>query len=143
MKKIITILLFLSPVLLIAQQTDQQQLLTRIKELNDAVFIQRDSLKLLAITDANLTYGHSGGKIENKAEMVHNAMVSKTTYSDFVMEEPTVMIEGNVGISRQVLKAKSYDAQGKEGVLHLNVLQTWIKKGRDWFLLARQAVKLP
>ncbi len=142
MKKFLIILLTFFSLTAIAQGKAEQKILQQIKALNGAIFVNRDSVVLAGLVDEKVTYGHSGGKIENKAEMVHNAMVSPTTYKDFGMSEVSIYVEGKTAIVRHVLKAKSFDAAGKEGVLHLNVLQTWIKKNKQWILVARQAVKL-
>jgi hypothetical protein len=142
MKKGLIILFILFSLTAIAQGKAEKKILNNIKALNSAIFMNRDSAVLLQIVGERVTYGHSSGKIENKAEMVHNAMVSPTTYKDFGMSDVSIVVDGKTAIVRHVLKARSFDATGKEGVLHLNVLQTWIKKNKQWILAARQAVKL-
>jgi ketosteroid isomerase-like protein len=142
MKKGLIILFILFSLTAIAQGKAEKKILNNIKALNSAIFMNRDSAVLLHIVGERVTYGHSSGKIENKAEMVHNAMVSPTTYKDFGMSDVSIVVDGKTAIVRHVLKARSFDATGKEGVLHLNVLQTWIKKNKQWILAARQAVKL-
>ena len=142
MKRGFIILFTLFSLTAIAQGKAEKKILNNIKALNSAIFMNRDSAVLLQIVGERVTYGHSSGKIENKAEMVHNAMVSPTTYKDFGMSDVSIVVDGKTAIVRHVLKARSFDASGKEGVLHLNVLQTWIKKNKQWILAARQAVKL-
>ncbi|HCL04671.1 MAG TPA: hypothetical protein DHW64_01325 [Chitinophagaceae bacterium] len=142
MKKGLIILFILFSLTAIAQGKAEKKILNNIKALNSAIFMNRDSAVLLQIVGERVTYGHSSGKIENKAEMVHNAMVSSTTYKDFGMSDVSIVVDRKTAIVRHVLKARSFDATGKEGVLHLNVLQTWIKKNKQWILAARQAVKL-
>jgi hypothetical protein len=124
-------------------QKDEQQIMNKIKALNKAIFEQRDSVVLYGLLHDKLSYGHSGGSVENKSLMIHKAMISPTTYQDFRMENASVLIDGKIAIARHELKAKSFDQQGKEGVLNLHVLQTWVKRKGNWLLLARQAVKLP
>lgn len=142
MKKGFVILFTLFSLVVIAQGKAEKKILDNIKALNSAIFVNRDSTVLLQIVGEQVTYGHSNGKIENKAEMVRNAMVSTTAYKDFEMSDVTISVNGKTAIVRHILKAKSFDAAGKEGVLHLNVLQTWIRKNKQWILVARQAVKL-
>lgn len=143
MKKGLIILFTLFSLSLFAQGKAEGKVLNQIKALNGAIFINRDSTVLAGLVDEMVTYGHSSGKIENKPEMIHNAMVSPTTYKDFGMSDVSIRVDGKTAIVRHVLKARSFDAAGKESVLHLNVLQTWIKKNKQWILVARQAVKLP
>jgi len=142
MKKGLLILFTIFSITAFAQGKAEKKILNNIKALNNAIFLNRDSAVLLQIVGERVTYGHSSGKIESKAEMVHNAMVSPTTYKDFGMSDVSIVVDGKTAIVRHVLKARSFDATGKEGVLHLNVLQTWVKKNKQWILAARQAVKL-
>lgn len=115
----------------------------RINALNKAIFVQKDSSVLAKLLAENASYGHSNGAIENKREMIQNAMANTSTFPGFRMEHASVQIDGTTAIARHELKARSVDQQGKEGVLHLSVLQTWMKKNGVWLLVARQAVKLP
>lgn len=142
MKKGLIIVFTLFSLTAIAQGKAEKKILDNIKSLNSAIFIKRDSAVLSQLAGEAVTYGHSSGKIENKVEMIYNAMISPTTYKDFVMSDVSIQVDGKTAIVRHVLKARSFDAAGKEGVLHLNVLQTWVKKNKQWILVARQAVKL-
>ena len=65
----------------------------RVKQLNDAIFFNKDSIALERLLAGKLSYGHSGGKIENRKEMIHNAVNSATTYNDFVMDSATVFLK--------------------------------------------------
>lgn len=144
MRILITILALLTALAGTAQSAKEQEVLDRIALLNKAIFTdldKRDSAALEQLVSPRVTYGHSSGLIENKQVMIHHAVVSPATYADFRMENATVFFEGNTAIARHVLKAKTFE-NGKEGVLNLGVLQVWIKKGKIWQLLARQAVKL-
>lgn len=122
-------------------QTNEQKILNRVKQLNDAIFLNKDSVALDRLLAGKLSYGHSGGKIENREEMIHNAVNSPTTYKNFIMDSATVFFERNTAFVRHVLKAITND-KGKEGQLHLSVLQVWIKQNKQWKLTARQSVKL-
>ncbi len=146
MKKIIAIAALLVTAFVSAQTGKEQEVLNNIHALNTAIFADvsaRDSAALEKLVSPKVTYGHSSGLIENKQVMIHHAMVSPATYEGFKMDSATVFFEGNnTAVSRHILKAKTFE-NGKEGVLHLGVLQVWTKAGKEWKLLARQAVKLP
>lgn len=145
MKKLITIFALFLAFAASAQTEREKAVLDNIAALNKAVFTdldKRDSATLDRLLSGKATYGHSSGLIENKQQMIRHAVSSPTTYGDFRMENATVFFEGNTAVSRHELKAKTFE-NGKEGVLHLGVLQTWVKAGKSWKLLARQAVKLP
>jgi len=65
--------------------------------------------------------------------------------SDFVtidLSNQTISISDNVALVRHKLDAKTNN-DGVAGEAHLLVLLVWQKKGGQWKLLARQAVKQP
>ena len=141
MKIYLSILMVIVSSFLFAQ-ANEQKILLRVKQLNDAVFLNKDSVALEGLLADKLTYGHSGGKIENRKEMISNAVNSKTTYKNFMSDSATVFFENNVAVARHILKATSIDKDGKESPLHLGILLVWIKQKNQWMLTARQSVKL-
>ena len=142
MKKL-SVIIFLALAIHTSAQTDEQKVLDRVKQLNTAIFINKDSVALEGLMADKVTYGHSSAKIENRSEMISGAVHGPATYKNFMMDSATVFFEGkNVAVVRHVLKATSVDPQGKESPLHLNVLQVWVIQNKQWKLMARQAVKL-
>jgi ketosteroid isomerase-like protein len=103
--------------------------------------VDADSVMLDKLTSPQLSYGHSGGAIDDKTVFVQKIVSGK---SDFVtMEFPgqTISISKNIAIVRHKLNAVTNDS-GKPGEVHLNVLLVWQKLHGQWKLLARQAVKV-
>ena len=142
MKKLF-LFFFLAVAINSSAQTDEQKVLDRVKQLNTAIFINKDSVALDGLMADKVTYGHSGGKIENRPEMISGAVHSPSTYKNFMMDSATVFFEGkNTAVVRHVLKATSVDREGKESPLHIGVLQVWVMQNKQWKLMARQAVKL-
>jgi hypothetical protein len=141
MKKVF-LFLFLAIAIQSSAQTDEQKVLERVKQLNDAIFANKDSAALEGLLADKVTYGHSSGKIENRSEMIHGAITSPGTYSNFMMDSASVFFENNTAVVRHVLKATSIDKEGKQSPLHLGVLQVWVMQNKQWKLMARQAVKL-
>ena len=138
--------IFLSLLLLVAinsfGQSNEEKVLQRVKQLNDAIFKNKDSTALEDLMADKVTYGHSTGKLEDRKMMISDAINSKQTYTNFAMDSATVFFEGNkTAIVRHVLKAISTE-NGKETPLHLGVLQVWVNQNNQWKLTARQAVKL-
>ena len=140
--KILIALFFIAFAFHSVAQTNEQKILQRVKQLNDAVFIKKDSSALENLLAENITYGHSSGKLENRQEMIHAAISSKSTYTNFVMDSATVFFENKTAVVRHVLRAASIDKEGKKSSLHIGVLQVWIMQNKEWKLMARQAVKL-
>ncbi len=101
-----------------------------------------DLKTLSALASAKLTYGHSSGKIENKAQFLETF---KTGASDFVeirISGQTVDLSGTTAIVRHLFDADTND-NNKPGKVTLKVMTVWQKQGNNWLLLARQAVKPP
>ncbi|HYE55676.1 MAG TPA: nuclear transport factor 2 family protein [Chitinophagaceae bacterium] len=126
---------------LFAQSKKEQEVWQRIEQLNTAIFVKKDSAALAGLLAENVTYGHSGGKIEGKAEMIKNAVHNETTYREVGMDKTSIFFEGNMAIVRHVFNAMQNE-KGKESPLKLSVLHVWQKQGKEWKLLARQSVKM-
>ena len=100
-----------------------------------------DRTTLEKLSSDYLSYGHSGGHVENKAEFVE-AIASGT--SDFLtidISKQSIDITGKNAIVRHQLDAKTMD-KGKPGEAHLNVLYVFRKENGEWKMLARQAAKI-
>ena len=101
-----------------------------------------DSISLTKLTAENLTYGHSGGVVEDKQTLIHAFVSGKYKFVTLDFIDETVSINGNVAIVRNTLIGTSHDA-GKEKASHrLKVLMVWQKQKGQWRLLARQAVRI-
>lgn len=96
---------------------------------------------LASIVDDSLSYGHSGGAVEGKAEFVEKIASGKSDFVTISLTDQKITITGNVAVVRHQLFATNND-NGKPGEVKLKVLLVFKKVGKDWKLLARQAVKL-
>lgn len=142
MKKFLTIgLLFLISLATLAQSADDAQVWSRVEALTKAVFETKDRVALQDIVSARVSYGHSSGKVEDKATMIQNAVTSKTTYKNSILEKVSIDVDGNTAILRNNFRATSLD-NGTETPLNLGILQVWKKEKGKWRIWARQAVKI-
>lgn len=118
---------------------DEQAVEAAVEKLR-VVMVDPDLKQLEALTSKDLSYGHSGGKVQNQAEFIDDL---KTGASDFVnikLLEQTVKIVGDNAIVRHTLDADTNDS-GKPGHVNIKILQVWKKQHGHWVLLARQAVR--
>lgn len=92
------------------------------------------------ITDESLSYGHSSGAVENKSEFVEKIASGKSDFLTINNTDQKISITGNVAVIRHQLFATNND-NGKPGEVKLKILLVFKKVGKDWKLLARQAVK--
>jgi len=103
--------------------------------------VDGDKSALEKIAATELTYGHSSGKLEDKAAFVEAIASGKSDFVSIDLTEQTITVSGDVAIVRHKLAAETNDG-GKPGSVKLAILTVWKKQGKEWKLLARQAVKL-
>ena len=96
---------------------------------------------LASIVDDSLSYGHSSGAVESKSEFVEKIASGKSDFVTINLTDQKISIIGNVAVVRHQLFATNND-NGKPGEVKLKILLVFKKVGKDWKLLARQAVKL-
>jgi hypothetical protein len=143
MKKIIAIALFFFSTGVLAQSSKEEKVWSRVGALTQAIFETKDSTTLEELVSAEVTYGHSGGNIENKTQMVHGAVSSATKYKDATIERVSIDINKKTVVLRHNFRATSIDDKGVESPLNLGILQVWKKENGKWRIWARQAVRIP
>jgi len=126
---------------LYAQNKHEADLLAAVDKLKNAM-ISGERQALEDIAAADLSYGHSGGKLEDKAAFVEAIASGKSDFVSIDLKNQTVKITGKTAIVRHELHAKTNDG-GKPGDVHIGIMLVWQKQGKEWKLLARQAYKLP
>ena len=95
-----------------------------------------------ALVSDDLSYGHSGGKVDTKASFIADLVAGRSDFVSITITEQTVkVVDGQTAIVRHTLAADTLDA-GKPGKVALKILGIWQKQGGDWKLLARQAVRI-
>lgn len=125
-----------------AQSGDETAIAAKVETLNKAIFVNKDIAALETLLASEITYGHSGGKIETRAEMIKGVMDDTKTYSDVKTEVGTILFSGKSVVVRHIISATQKEKDGKVSPLKLQVMQVWVKEKKVWKLLARQAVKL-
>lgn len=138
MKKLFAIVLLLNVVFANAQ-TDEEKLTTTIKEFHQAL-VKRNIVSINQQTDKVLSYGHSNGWVETKADLIKNLETEYLKYYSYKEDSLQVMINGNMAHARFVADI-NVSLNGKKGDYHLKVLEVWVRKGKRWLLFARQAIK--
>ena len=101
-----------------------------------------DKAGLEALVADQLSYGHSGGVVQDKAAFVDVIASKKTVYKSIVLSDQTVAVVGPNAIVRHAWLGES-ESGGKSNVSKIGILQVWQKQGADWKLLARQAFAKP
>ncbi|RXK59640.1 nuclear transport factor 2 family protein [Lacibacter luteus] len=124
----------------IAQSKQETAVANAVEKLRLAM-ISGNEAELRAVTSDKLSYGHSGGLVENQEQFLEKF---KTGASDFVtieLKNQTISVSGKVAIVRHELHGTNND-NNKPGEVHLRILLVFEKSGKEWKMLARQAVKI-
>ncbi|WP_207420491.1 nuclear transport factor 2 family protein [Desertivirga brevis] len=124
-----------------AQTKAEKQVASAVEQLKKAM-IDGKKEDLEAIASEDLSYGHSGGKIEDKTAFVEAIASGKSDFVTINLTDQTIKVSGKTAIVRHKLAAQTNDG-GKPGNVNLFILLVFSKEHGKWKLLARQAVRPP
>ncbi len=120
-------------------QSDEVKLTTTIKEFHQ-ILVNGNTVSINQQTDKVLSYGHSNGWVETKADMIRNLETGFMNYNSFKEDSLQVMINGTIAHARFIADI-NVSRDGNTNTYHLKVLEVWVRKGKRWLLFARQAVR--
>ena len=141
MKKFLIIFVLAISFLANAQSKDEKAVADAVEKLKTAM-IDGDKAVLESLASEKLSYGHSGGHIDDKKEFVEKIASGNSDFLSIDLTEQTIAISSKTAIVRHMLTAKTHDKGKDVADVHLRVLLVWQKQGGKWKLLARQAVKI-
>lgn len=124
-----------------AQAKGEQQVADAVSAWRKAM-IDADKTALEALLAPELSYGHSNGKIEDRAMLLESIGSGQSDFITMEISEQSIKMVGKTAIVRHKLAGEVNDG-GKPSSLKLFVLQIWQKQGPSWKLLARQAARQP
>jgi hypothetical protein len=125
----------------VAASADEAAVAQAIEALRKAIF-DKEKTQLEALCANELSYGHSDGRVQNKAEFIEGVMTRKATLKSLTLSDHTIAIVGADAIARHTWASES-ETDGKLTSTKIGVLQVWQKQGGTWKLLARQSVRPP
>lgn len=111
------------------------------KAFTDALLKPNENV-LNDIASDKLTYGHSSGKVETKAEFVHTLVSGASVFEEIQTLDQTIDVQENTAVVRHVLAAKTNDPGKGPSNIRIGIILTWVKANGKWQLLARQAFKI-
>ena len=123
-----------------AQQATEADIAKAMDALNAAI-ISGDAQKLNAITGAQLSYGHSNGRLETKAEFVSSLVERRSVFVKIDISNQKIVMMGDTAIVRNHLSGDT-NSGGKPAHVELDIMYVFRLEGGDWKLIGRQAYKL-
>ena len=122
-----------------AESADEMAVTQVVEALRKAIF-EQEKPQLEALCAEQLSYGHSDGRVENKAQFINGVMTRKAILKSLTLSDHTIAIVGTDAIARHTWASES-ETDGKPTSTKIGVLQVWQKQGGTWKLLARQSVR--
>lgn len=132
--------LIIAPVAM-AQHKAVQQVKAAVEQLRKAM-VDGDRQMLGKIAADQLSYGHSGGAVDNKNEFVEKIASGQSDFLAIDLLEQTIAVSGKTAVVRHILTAQTHDKGKDKADIKIRVLLIWQKQKGEWKLLARQAVKI-
>jgi ketosteroid isomerase-like protein len=123
----------------LADASDEAAVKDSVEALRKAL-LAADKSQLEQLAADQLSYGHSSGKVQNKAEFVDGVMTRKAVVKSLDFPELTVAVAGDAAIARHLYVSDS-ETDGKPNNVRIGSLEVWQKQDGNWKLLARQGFK--
>lgn len=142
MRNLLGLIIFCTSITLVGAQTKDEKAVASAVEILNKGIIDPDKALLENITSEGLSYGHSGGKIQNKTEFVEDLIHGTFDFLTVNTSNQKIMISGKNAIVRHTFTAKATNA-GTPVDLNIGNLLVWRKEHGQWKLIARQAFRLP
>jgi len=124
-----------------AQAGDEAVVTQSVETLRKAL-LEADRAKLEQVASAQISYGHSDGRVETKEQFINVVMTRKQVVKSLAFPELKVAVVGNAAIARHIYLGES-ELDGKATTTRIGALQVWQKQDGSWKLLARQGFRLP
>lgn len=135
-------IVFLALTFTVYSQTKEEKAVLAAIETFKKAIIDADKQLLGSIVAEELVYGHSNGKVQNKAEFIEEIVNNQPKYISIDMADQTIKISGKTAIVRHIYSAETTN-NGTPGKVKIGNMLIWQKQKGKWKLLARQAYKLP
>ena len=119
--------------------SDNAALTQAIEKFYNAIR-DKDAAAFEPLLTHDVSYGHSSGRLENKAQFVANVLDPKTKWKSIYGAKQNNFLSGDTAISRHIMAGENA-RDGKPGTSNMDVMMVWQKQSGTWKLLARQAFK--
>jgi len=120
-------------------QTGKEGAISAAVENWRKAMIAADKSALDKLTTAELSYGHSSGRVETKAEFIEALVTGKSGFSAIELTGQTVNVVDKIAIVRHTFNATRRKEGDKVKLFNLTI---WMQQQDQWKMLARQAAKL-
>ena len=124
----------------LAESADEAAVNRAVDALRKAL-LEADKARLEQLTADQVSYGHSDGKVQTKAQFIDGVIGRKAVVKSLDFPELSIAVVGDAAIARHIYSSES-ETNGKPASVRIGALQVWQKQDGSWKLLARQGFKL-
>jgi len=124
----------------LAEAGDEAAVKQSVEALREAL-LKADKAQLERLSADQVSYGHSDGRVQNKAEFIDGVMTRKAVVKSIEFPELKIGMAGNNAVARHLWVSES-EMDGKPTSTKIGILSVWTKQDDGWKLLARQGYKL-
>ncbi|MDQ3829526.1 MAG: nuclear transport factor 2 family protein [Candidatus Tectomicrobia bacterium] len=125
----------------VVAQSGEEAAVAQAVEAFRTAMLKADRGQFEALTVEQLSYGHSAGRVETKAQFIDAATSGRSRWKFITLTDQTTQMVGDTAIVRHTLTGET-ERDGKINPVKIGVLMVWHKQNGEWKLLARQAVRL-
>jgi len=122
-------------------QIDSVGLKNAMQQLDKAL-LQKDEVVLKSVLHKDLSFGHSNGWIQTKADILNDFTSGKLTYNKFENNSSAIVTIGKKYATVKTNTNAEGSVSGTTFKLTLHIMQFWVKTKKGWQLIARQSAKL-
>ena len=111
-----------------------EQAVERLRRL----MLEPDRAALEQLLADQLSYGHSDGRVQDKAECIDSLITHRSAFSSITLSDQTIVVSGDVAVVRHRFAADAV-SNGKASQPRIAIVQVWQVQAGAWRLLVRQA----
>jgi ketosteroid isomerase-like protein len=100
----------------------------------------KDAAALDRLLHDGLTYSHSNGRTQSKADVMASVTGGKSSVTGMDFGDQTVRVYGSTALVKGIVDVHSSKG-GVDSTAHLDILHVWIKGPQGWQMVARQATQ--
>ena len=123
-----------------AQSKEESSVSGQLDRLNKAM-VDKNQAALEDIYHANMWYGHSNGRLDDKQAAIKDVMEGPVDFITLEATDRKIQVVDKNATIRFIFEAKATN-NGQEQTIRIGVLTVWKKEKSGWKLFARQAYKL-
>lgn len=120
--------------------SDREDVAAAVEMLRKAT-VEGNGAVLRTLLLEELTYGHSNGRIERKADVLET-LDGKAAFRAIAQSNQTIEVVADSAVVRHTFDAERNLPEGGVAKVHIAIIQVWQRVGGHWRLFARHASPL-